>query len=66
MYPGLDLLTDGLERLSHGVSVAPGHDPPVALGRAEGVEETGPFGLLIVRRAGPRRQPVQVRTSQVC
>ncbi len=56
MCPGLDLLTDELERLSHGVSVAPGHDPPVALGpgRAEGVEETGPFGPLIVRRAGPR------------
>ncbi len=59
MCPGLDLLTDELERLSHGVSVAPGHDPPVALGpgRAEGAEETGPFGPLIVRRAGPRPPP---------
>ncbi len=59
MCPGLDLLTDELERLSHGVSVAPGHDPPVALGpgRAEGAEETGPFGPLIVRRAGPRPLP---------
>ncbi len=56
MCPGLDLLTDELERLSHGVSVAPGHDPPVAVGpgRAEGAEETGPFGPLIVRRAGSR------------
>ncbi len=59
MCPGLDLLTDELERLSHGVSVAPGHDPPVALGtgRADGAEETGPFGPLIVRRAGPRPPP---------
>ncbi len=56
MCPGLDLLTDEPERLNYGVSVAPGHDPPVALGpgRAEGAEETGPFGPLIVRRAGPR------------
>ncbi len=56
MCPGLDLLTDELERLSHGVSVAPGHGLPVALGpgRAEGAEETGLFGPLIVRRAGPR------------
>ncbi len=57
MCPGLDLLTDELERLSHGVSVAPGHDPPVALGRADGAEEICPFGPLIVRRAGPRPPP---------
>ena len=57
MCPCLDLLTDEPERLSHGVSVAPGHGLPVAPGRAEGAEETGPFGPPIVRRAGPHPLP---------
>jgi hypothetical protein len=51
----IDRRTDLLEMRGHGLSVAPWHDETgaFALGRADGAEDVGPFGSLIVRRARP-------------
>ena len=52
----LDGLADLLQMLGHGLGVAPWHDETsgLALLWADGPEDIGPFGALIVRGAGTR------------
>src|SRR5919202_231069 len=45
---------DLLQMRGHGLEIAPGQDEPgsLALRRADGPEDVGPLGSLIVRRSG--------------
>jgi len=56
---GIDSGADLGQMRGHGRGVAPGHDQPgrLALLWADGAEDVGPFGALVVGRAGPGSAP---------
>lgn len=59
MGAGIDGGADLGEMQGHGMGVGIGHDQPSALAllRADGTEDVGPLGALVVRGRGPGAAP---------
>ena len=67
MGAGIDRLADLGEMRRHRPGVGIGHDQPGTLAelRADGAEEVGPFGALVVRRPGTGAAPRPAAGDQV-